>query len=222
VAAAAQVAAYRGTTPAIVVSGLASFVLGLECLEPFAQEIDQPDRCDGLPHPRGWLLLRHLPVPAAVAALFGVLGAGGTVAVLRTSLSWQIALVVFLPVVGGGLAGAVLNVMSGIPEPVTPGSVNELLPPEVAGLREIYRTVRPLAVAVAGSLPILAARAAARHGDQPVPPALQATVAVGIMIAVVAWWARRREDIRRKFKGLWAAGDAEFAARQRAKLGGAK
>lgn len=220
-AAAAQVAAYRGTTPAIVVSGLATFVLGLECLEAFAQEVDQPDRCDAVPHVRGWLLARHLVVPAILSAFLGVLGAVGVViATGGNTVAWQLALVVTLPVVWGGLGGAVLNIMSGIPAPETPGSVNELLPPEVAGMREIFRTVRPLVVAIAGSLPIAVARAAAKTGAQPVPPALQATVAVGILLAVVAWWARRRDEFTSKFRGLWAAGDAEFQARHRARPGG--
>ena len=43
------VAAYRGTTPAIVPAGLLAFLLGLEALEPLAQELDHPERTDALP-----------------------------------------------------------------------------------------------------------------------------------------------------------------------------
>jgi hypothetical protein len=220
ITAAAQVAAFRGTTPAVAISGLAAFVLGLECVEPFAQEIDQAERCEALPHQRGWLLVRHLPVPAATAAVFGLLGVAGVVAIERSPLSWQLGLLLVLPVVWGGTAGAVLNVMSALPEPVAPGSVNELLPPEVAGMREVYRTAKAPAVAIAGSLPVLAARAAARHGHQPIPPALQATVAVGIVIGAVAWWSRKRDEVKLKAKNLWEAGDAEFKARHGGRIGG--
>lgn len=220
VAAVAQVAAYRGTTPAIVVSALAAFVLGLECLEPFAQEIDQPDRCDGIPHPRGWVLVRHLPVSAVIAVLFGVLGAVGVGVALRTTVAWQLAAVLMLPVVLAGLAGAVLNVMAGIPTPITPGSVGDLLPPEVAGMKEVFRTVRPLVVAVIGSLPVLAARAAAEDGHDPIPPALQVGVAVGLVVAAVTWWARSRDNVRAKFRALLSAGDTEFNLRHGAKSGG--
>lgn len=213
IAAAAQVVAFRGTTPAVVVSGLAAFVLGLECLEAFAQEVDQPDRADSLPRERGWLLVRHLPVAAIVSAMFGVLGAAGVYAVERTTEAWQLSLLLVIPVVWGGASGAVLNVLAGIPEPIRPGSVSEMLPPEISGVREVFRTLRPLLVAVSGSLPVLAARAAARHDHHPIPPALQASVAVALVIAAVVWWSRKRDAVRAKVGALWAAGDAEFKAR---------
>jgi hypothetical protein len=215
-AAVAQVVAYRGTTPAVLVSGLLAFVLGLECLEPFAQEFDQPDRRDTMPHPVGWILVRHLPVPAVVAAGFGAIGAVGVLAVTEDWSDWGVAAIVMLPVVWGGTAGAVLNVLSGAPEPVST-TTNEMLPPEVAGFREVLRTALPLAVAVAGSLPILAARAASRVGDDPRPPAVQAGVAVGLLIAAVVWWARHSVTTKARFRALWAAGDAEFKTRQQAK-----
>jgi hypothetical protein len=220
VAGLAQVAAYRGTTPAIIVSALAAFVLGLECLEPFAQELDQPDRCETLPQSRGWLLFHHLTVPAVVSLVFGAVGVGAAYVSARTATTWQLSLVLVVPVVWGGLAGAVLNVMSAIPEPITPGSVNDLLPPEVAGMREILRTARPAAVAVIGSVPVLVARSAARHGHQPIPPALQAGVAVALVIATVAWWARKRDEFKAKARALWAAGDVEFNTRRSMKYGG--
>ena len=80
-------------------------------------------------------------------------------------------------------------------------------------MREVFRTVTPLAVAISGSLPVLAARSAVRHGHQPIPPALQAAVAVGLVIAAVVWWARKRDDIKSKAGALWAAGDTEFRTR---------
>lgn len=88
-----------------------------------------------------------------------------------------------------------------------------MLPPEISGVREVFRTIRPLLVAVAGSLPVLAARSATRHGNQPIPPALQASVAVALVIAGVAYWARKRDQIRAKASALWTAGDAEFKSR---------
>jgi len=213
IAVVAQVAAFRGTTPAIVLSGLAAFVLGLECLEPFAQEVDQTDRCDALPHERGWLLVRHLVVPGMVAAVFGALGAAGAALAFGTSLAWELSFLLALPVVWAGSAGAVLNVMAGLPSPTLPGSTSDLLPPEIAGSREVLRTLWPLLVAVSGSVPVIAAREAAEDNRGPLPPALQVIVAVALVVAGVVWWARKRDEIRMKGRALWAAGDAEFQAR---------
>jgi len=70
----ALVLAWRGTTPAIVVSGLLLFILGLDAVEPLSQEVDQPDRTDALPLERGLLMTKHLVVPAIVVVPFVVIG----------------------------------------------------------------------------------------------------------------------------------------------------
>jgi hypothetical protein len=67
-ATAAAVGAWNGTTALIVVAGLCSFLIGLEVLEPLAQEIDRCTVLDLAPVSKGEILSRHLIVPSLVAA----------------------------------------------------------------------------------------------------------------------------------------------------------
>jgi hypothetical protein len=54
----AGLAAWRGTTPLVVVAGLALYVAALDAVEPVAQEADHPDRRDGYEIEAGELYLR--------------------------------------------------------------------------------------------------------------------------------------------------------------------
>ena len=75
-------AVLRGTTPALLVVGVALYLLGLDAIEPLSQEIDHPDVADGVPRQRGWLLLRHLVAPIVPSLPFALVGAA-TVAVVE-------------------------------------------------------------------------------------------------------------------------------------------
>ena len=44
---------WRGTTPLIIVAGIALFIAALDAIEPLAQEVDHPDRAQGVPVERG-------------------------------------------------------------------------------------------------------------------------------------------------------------------------
>ncbi|MBA2283726.1 MAG: hypothetical protein H0W25_21165 [Acidimicrobiia bacterium] len=71
-----------------------------------------------------------------------------------------------------------------------------LAPPEAAGMRLLFRTAWPPALAIVGTLPLLVARGAFETGGDPAGAALQASsllIAIGIL---TAWWLRVREDIK--------------------------
>ena len=85
VAAVALHIAYHDTAPAAVIAGLALYLVGLDAIEPLAQEIDQADRASAIPKERGLLLLHHLPAPAVLLALFAVIGGAIGYALNRTS-----------------------------------------------------------------------------------------------------------------------------------------
>lgn len=160
-AGAALVGVWRGTTPLVVVAGICMYVAGLDAVEPMAQELDHPDRHDEYPVAAGEVLLRQLGPSlvlmlgvSAVALAVGVAVTGGL------ALAAELGGLILLPAAACGVAGATISVIQG-PPPVF-SSTDSMMPPEMAGIRMIFRTVWPPAVATAGVLPLLAARAAAR------------------------------------------------------------
>jgi hypothetical protein len=190
---------WSGTTPLLALGGLALFVAGLDAVEPLAQEIDHPSRTGSIPMERGELHLRHLPVAVALMVGTCLVGAVAGVLVEPSLGAAAVAAACVVPAALAGVAGAVVSVMSGAPDVSDEGGWS-LAPPEVAGMRVIFRSVWPLALAIAGTLPILVARSAADHGDQPAPAALSLTaIAVGVF-GVVAWWLRKRDDLHAAWK----------------------
>ncbi|MGA0879159.1 MAG: sulfurtransferase, partial [Ilumatobacteraceae bacterium] len=125
------VAAYTGTTAAIVGAGLAMFVLGLEVLEPLAQETDQGDRSDSYPKARGSVFLALL-APSFVAAI--PLAALMTITMVIVEPEMAVtALIVSLPAVAAGVGGAAINIVAGTPDQVASTAQQNLMPSEVAG-----------------------------------------------------------------------------------------
>jgi hypothetical protein len=95
-----------------------------------------------------------------------------------------------LPAALGAVAGATVSVVGGAP---SQGDTWSLMPPEVAGMRLVYRTAWPPAMAIIGIVPVLAARTAARNGVPAAPVALAAGTAVLILFVLVCGWVRLRD-----------------------------
>ena len=199
-AAICQVWAYRGTTPAVVASGLCLFVFGLDIIEPLSQEVDKPDRTDSLPVDRGLLLLRHLVLPALAIVPFAMTAVVTVVVFESTSTALATAAVLAWPALATGTAGAIINAVKGAPDPLGDSTKAMFMPPEVAGMTTMTRAVWPVAVAILGSLPVLAVRDAVEHGNHPVAAAVRVTVGVGLLLFLVAGWVRQRDAIRRWWK----------------------
>jgi hypothetical protein len=104
-----------------------------------------------------------------------------------------------VPAALGGVAGAVTSVLAGSPDTGDGGW--SLVPPEVAGMRVVARSAWPLVLAIAGTLPVLAARAAADGGDgSPYAAAGNAAVAAVVVFGLVAWWVRKRDHLHAAWK----------------------
>jgi hypothetical protein len=207
-AAACQVAAFRGTSPAVAGSGILTFIIGLELIEPLSQEVDQADRCDALPIDRGVLYIRLLVAPA-VAAL-GVIAIGAAVAYAfePETATLFVAPMLALAAVATGLGGAAINAVSGAPDPLATSAGQAFMPPEVAGTTTMIKAVWPLLISVVGSLPVLGVRSAIRNGDAATGAALRGTVGVLLLAALVACWVRYRDDIRRWWRNFIEEGKA--------------
>jgi hypothetical protein len=185
VAAAALRGAWAGTTPLVVVAGLAMFLGGLDAVEPLAQEVDHPSRRDASPFDAAHIHVRHIPVGILVLTLTAALAAGLAALPGPGQVPGDIAAIVAVPLALGGLGGALINLLGG------PAGFSEawmLAPPEAQGMRLAFRTAWPLVVAVAGAAPIVAARVAVDDGNPGASAAAAAASGVlGVFLFVCAW-----------------------------------
>lgn len=183
---------WAGTTPLVVAAGLALWVAALDAVEPLGQEVDHPGRTDGFPLERGRLHVGHLPVTYVVSALAGAVAA--LVALLPVGASVPAA-----PALVGGLAvgllagcGAVVSTIQGAPSSV---DLLSMTTPEIAGARTVVRTAWPPGLAVAGTVPLLLARAAHERGDAVAVPLAMGAVPLVAVAALVAGWVRFHDPI---------------------------
>lgn len=177
--------AYEGTLPLLILSAICFFVIGLDLVEPMAQDADRPDLLKSFPRHRGRMANRQLIVPAIAA---GVLGAIGGLAGVVTGLfvnstvgpSAQSGIAVFVTALCGCVVGtlaAAVNVAMGPPSLAT-----MLSAPEFAFLR----TSLPVILTVIGTTaPLLSARATAH--DVKVPSVFPGLVRGLLGVALVSY-----------------------------------
>ena len=199
-AAGALVAAWNGTTPAIVVAGILLFVVGLDAVEPLSQEVDQPNRTDALPFERGLLMTKHLFVPALFVVPF--IFAGVVVAYIAEPHANTIsyAFLLGIPALLGGVAGAAINAVKGAPDPAGGANQGLSLPPEVAGMTTMVRAIIPPAISVIACAPVMALRHGFESGTDMLGNTLRAIGGVVILLVLVAGWVRQRDAIHVWFR----------------------
>lgn len=190
---------WAGTTPLLVVAGLALYVAGLDAVEPLAQEIGHPTRSRSFPIERSAIHLRHLPVGVAVMVMVAAVGAAAGLLVEPSLGGLAVAAICVVPAAMGSVAGAATSVLSGMPE-VAGGDAWSLVPPEVAGMRIVVRAVWPPALATLGTLPVLAARVAADNGRPAASAAGAAVVGVVAVFVLVGGWVRMRDRMHAWWK----------------------
>ena len=193
IAGAAAGAVMNGSAPLVALAGFMTFVIGLELTEPLAQEVDHGDLTDRIPTERGMTYLRllsaplvaSLPVAALVFVAFGIV-----------SGEWTVAAIACTPAVAAGLAGAAVNIVSGAPDPITSIARDATLPPEIAGTANVIKALWPIAIAVAGQVPILVAESARESGSGAEAAATRGAIFVVLVIGLVGAWIHRRDAIR--------------------------
>ena len=192
----------------MVASGLLSFIVGLELLEPLAQEIDHGERTDSLPVERGpsYLKLTYASIVASIpcAIVFAV-----TASILSPDHT-VITMIAVVPGVLAGLAGAAVNIVSGAPDPLTSTAQNNLMPPEVAGTMSVLKAIWPVALATVGHVPFAFAGHAIENGNGPEAAALRASIAIVLMVGLIAAWIHRRDAI-----SAWIANAAKESRQPR-------
>ncbi len=202
VAGAAQVAAFHGTTPMVLVSGIACFLLGLEALEPLAQELDHPDLTESYPVIAGRLHQRLLAAPGLLLVVWSVPGALTAWALERSAGSLGVAAILAAPAALVGGCGAALNTIGGAPDPYQADREGAFLPPEVAGIHLMFKIVRPPLVATFGSLAVLLVREAEGWGEDPVIMATRGALGGLVLVTATVWWIERRDTFRRWWRQI--------------------
>jgi hypothetical protein len=193
----AEVYAFRGTSPLFLVAGLATFLLGLEAVEPLAQELDHPDLTGSYPLSTGRLHQLLLSAPGVALVLFSVPGLlAATVLEPRLS-TLGVGAVLAVPAALLGGCGAVLNTIDGAPDPFSSGNEGAMLPPEVAGIHLVFRLVRPPLIACLGTAPVLLVRAVVRNGEMSaIGVAARCALGLAIVGSFVVWWVEKRLAFR--------------------------
>jgi hypothetical protein len=183
---------WKGTTPLLVIAGLALYIAGLDAVEPLAQEVDHPDRLEEFDLPGGRLHLRQLAASAVLMILVGAAGVGAAAAVTGGAAeTWQVGAVMLVPAALTALGAAAVSVIKGPPPPLSP---QQTIMPEAAGARAMGRLLWPPIISVLGVLPVLAARDAARHGKPIVAATAAAEQLVVLLVAGLVAWVRWQEE----------------------------
>ncbi len=208
-AGAAQLAVFRGTTAMFLVSALCCFVIGLETLEPLAQELDHPDYSESFPIDPGKLHQLLLLAPGVLLVVSVVPGVLTAFAMRPQASTLGIGLLLAVPAALVGGAGAVLNTISGAPDPYQADREGAFVPPEFAGAHLAFKSVRPLLVAALGSLPVVLLRSGIENGYDATAVALRSLIGGLILVTLVVWWVERRLAIKRWWRGILAENKAQ-------------
>jgi hypothetical protein len=174
--------AWKGTTPLVMVAGVALFVAALDALEPLAQEWDHPTRRDSLPLRPGRIATSSLLVPTIVLAL--VTGIGVAVAIPVLGLPAGPMVLAVIPATAAADAGGTASL---ILEPVSAAELMSRYPvPEAAGPVLVARLGFAPGLAISGWLALLAGRTAIDETFSPGAAVFQSGVAlVGLSVLVV-------------------------------------
>lgn len=190
VAGAALRGVWAGTTPLLLVAGVALWLAAMDADVGLAGEVDHSDRGRSVPVDEGSLLLHHLP--AAVAVVVLVVAAGGLLGSQVGGWSVravQIGLAIMVPAAIGAVAGATVSTVRSV---YGTGGGMFAFSPESTGLSLVIREALPPAMATAGVVSVWAARHLAKS------QALQLNVALSwswlpFLLAggVVVWLSQR-------------------------------
>jgi hypothetical protein len=185
-------AVWAGTTPLVLVLGVLAYVAALDALEPLAQDVDHPGLLGSVPQVEGVVMVRHLAEPVVVMVVVGLVALVTAYAVDPAPEVLGVGLPLLLPAALAAVCGGAITVVSD----AAPDTIPEVMvQPEVAGPRLLFRTAWPPAVAVIGTVPLLAARAADGSGDDAARAVVLTAVPVVLLCMLVVGWVRFRADI---------------------------
>jgi predicted PurR-regulated permease PerM len=107
-----------------------------------------------------------------------------------------------------GCAGGVVSIVRDTPDPTKGASQQAFVPPEMAGISSAMRVGLPILVSTLAAATVLLVRHAAQAGTSVTGAALRSAIGTCLIVFLVAYWVRRRDDWRRKFRQFMADGQA--------------
>jgi hypothetical protein len=145
-------------------------------------------------------MTKHLIVPAVAMTPFLLAGVF-TAFVLEPQVSTiAYGFMIGIPAVLAGVAGASINAVKGAPDPVGGANQGLALPPEMSGMGTVIRAAFPPAVSILGCLPIIALQHSVETNSLIFANTLRASLAVLLVLGLVAGWIRQRDAIRIWFR----------------------
>lgn len=200
------------STPLLLIPMVAAgFLLGLESIEPLAQEIDRPDLTDGLPVERGWLFAHHLVAAAGLLAVAALVGAAAATIVEPAHAVPSFTLAI--PLAWVAAIGAVVAAVKDAPDPPSVaettilgadrGAESPFALPEFAGFSNVGAGALPVILSAICALPVLALRF-----EPSMSTVWRSVVGVTMCLAVMVWWVIRRDRWGRSIRTFFAEGRA--------------
>jgi hypothetical protein len=188
-----------------------TFLVGLESLEPLAQEVDRPDLTESLPVDRGVLFAHHLVAPAGLLAIAGVISAVSMTVIepRHAPAAWALA----VPTMWAGAMGPIVTTVRDAPEPTRVAATtitgldrhaeSPFALPEFAGASNIIRTLLPFLISAVALAPVAAMRVEPSAGN-----AARSVIGVALCVTVMVWWILRRDGWAMRLRAFFAAGRA--------------
>ena len=187
----------------------AAFLLGIESIEPLAQEVDRPDLTDSIPRPRGWVFAHHLVAPAGLLAVGGLIAAAAATTVEPDHAA--AAFVIAVPLAWAGAIGGVVAAVRDAPVPpavasttllgADRGAESPLAVPEFAGFSNVGLGALPVILSATCALPVLALRF-----DPTVSTVWRSLVGVALCLAMAVFWVIRRDRWGVSVRAFFAEG----------------
>ncbi len=216
-----QAATVRGTTPALLGSALLGFVLGLELMEPLAQEVDQPDYTDSFPVPRSELMYRHLLAPLSMLVPLAVVAAAAAVLTLGADArAVAPAAILALPTLLAAISGGIISIVRDAPDPLSSANQQAFIPPEMAGFTTTLRLLWPFVVSTLGTCTVLLPRQALRTGQSLAGAATRGAIGALLLGCLVCYWVKVRDPLRERIKSFMEEGRAQTAAQRQQRSSG--
>lgn len=179
--------AWSGTTPLSLVAALALWVAALDAVEPLAQEIDRTDRMWSFPHAEGWVQVRHLLVPSLIMIVVSLVAVGTALAFGgQLNLVATLGGITVIPAALSAVGGAAVSVVR------ETNLSADIMTPELAGIKMLFRELIPPAIAFVGLVPVLFAHRAEVHHQLVVQASITpAILSLCVPLAAISWVSRR-------------------------------